>query len=70
MRREVDVWHVVIPNWIVKNELMVSLAPIITDSLISINDESVYPEHFQASCGCETSLAGTWHSDIVREIVL
>jgi hypothetical protein len=57
MRWEVDVWHVVVPNWIVKNKLMVSLAPIITDSLVSINDESVYAEHFKASCGCETSLA-------------
>jgi hypothetical protein len=59
MRREVDVWHVVIPNWIMKDKLMVALAPIITNSLISINDESVYSEHFKASCGRETSLAGT-----------
>jgi hypothetical protein len=59
MRRKVDVWHVVIPNWIVKNKLMVSLAPIITDSLISINYESVYTKHFEASCGCESSLAST-----------
>ena len=46
MCRKVDIWQMVVPNWIVQDELMVSLSPVISNSLVAVDDEGVDSEHF------------------------
>jgi hypothetical protein len=38
MRGEVDVWHMVIPHGVMKNKLMVSVAPVVSNAFVAIND--------------------------------
>jgi hypothetical protein len=57
---EIDIWQMVVPNWIMQNELVVSLSPIISHSLVTVDDEGIDSEHFQSSSWCEASLTSTW----------
>jgi hypothetical protein len=36
----------VVPNWIMQGELMVSLSPVISNSLVAVDDEGADSEHF------------------------
>jgi hypothetical protein len=44
--RKVDIWQMVIPNWIVQGKLVVSLSPVISNFLVAVDDEGVDSEHF------------------------
>lgn len=57
---ELHVWHVVIPDWVVENKLMVSLAPVVSYSFILIDGESVDAEHFESCGSSQASLASTY----------
>jgi hypothetical protein len=50
--REWDVGHVVIPDRVVKDQLMVSLAPIISDSIVAVDNKGRDAEHLEAGVGC------------------
>jgi hypothetical protein len=39
VRRKVDVWHVIIPDGIMKDELVVSSSPVVTNSVLAINQK-------------------------------
>lgn len=58
-RWERDVGHVVVPDWVVQDELMVSSSPVVADAIFTIDHQRVHVEHFEAGGGSETSLAGT-----------
>jgi hypothetical protein len=48
------------PYRIVQDELMVSLAPVIANPVILVNDKSVDIEHLQPGSGRQASLPGAW----------
>jgi hypothetical protein len=60
MCRKVDVWQMVVPYWIMKNELMVPLSPVVSYTLVAVYDECVNSEHLQTSSRCETSLTSPY----------
>jgi hypothetical protein len=48
---------VVVPNWIVENQLVIALPPVVSDSFVLVDDESIDAEHFEPSRGRQASLA-------------
>lgn len=57
--REIHVWHMIIPYWIVQNQLVISIAPIVADARVPINNEGIDSKHLETCCNGETALAGT-----------
>lgn len=57
MWRETEIWHVVIPDRIVEDQLMISLSPIISNASVAINHEGVNAEHLEACRYRETTLS-------------
>lgn len=41
--------HVVIPNWIVEDQLVVPPSPVVTYALFAVDDERIHTEHLQSS---------------------
>lgn len=56
------VWHMIVPNRIVQNKLMVSIAPIVANSLVAINIQGIDTKHLETSSNGETSLSGSYYS--------
>ena len=49
----------VVPDRVVKHELVVPAAPVVSDLVFVVDDQGVDIEHFQTGSGSQTSLAGT-----------
>lgn len=57
--RERDVGHVVEPNGVVEDELMVTLAPVVADGVVGVDDQCVDTNGLEARGGGEAGLSGT-----------
>lgn len=49
----------IVPYWIVEHELMVSISPIVADSLVAVNDESVHTKNLETGSDRQASLSST-----------
>ena len=49
----------VVPDWVVKDELVVPVAPVVADARVAVDDEGGDFEHLEARGDCETALAGS-----------
>lgn len=59
--REGDVGHMVEPDRIVKNELVIASPPAISDAIFVVDNERVDVEHFESGSCRQASLTGTWN---------
>lgn len=57
---EGNVWQMIVPDGIVQNKLVVSLAPIVADIVVGVNNESGHAEHLQSCVRGQTCLAGAY----------
>jgi hypothetical protein len=62
--RELEVRHMVIPYWVMKNELVVTLPPIITNLIFFVDNERFNIGHFETGCGAEPSLSSTLANNV------
>jgi len=61
LRRELEIWHVIVPDRIVEDKLVVSLSPVIAYAIVLVDCEGFDAKHLEASSGCETSLTGAYN---------
>jgi len=54
---EVQVWQVVVPNWVMKDKLVVPISPVVTNTIVHIYDQSWYVEHLEAGSRSKAALA-------------
>jgi hypothetical protein len=47
------------PDWIVEDKLVVSSAPIISNSVFAVDDQGFNAQHLQPSSDSQSSLPGT-----------
>jgi len=61
---------VVIPYWIVENELSITLAPVVPDPVVGVDDQRRHVEHLQTGCDGESALSGAEHQDLWVHVLL
>ena len=49
---EGEIRHVVEPDWVVQDELVVAAAPAVTNAILVVDDQGVDVKHFEAGRGC------------------
>jgi hypothetical protein len=57
---ERHIWEMIEPNGIVKNELMVSHPPVVSNSVFSVDYQRLDAQHLESRCSGEASLPSTW----------
>lgn len=57
--RELEVRHVVIPDRVVENQLVVSLPPVVADTVVLVDGDGLDAQHLKSGSGGQTSLAST-----------
>lgn len=59
MRGELQIGHMIIPDRVMKDELVIALSPVVTHALVFVDHECLNAKHLEASSSGESGLTST-----------